>query len=446
MKTPLPKVLHPAAGWPMVYRVVQAAKHAGAFEVRVVVGFGESLVRAVVEPLGATCFKQENQWGTADAVKSAQVDTLEGWVVVLNGDHPLITAADIEGILERVRQGSAGVTVITAKVPRPGDLGRIVRHQGQLHSIVEAKDASAETLRIQEVNTGMYVVDAGLLKKLLPRIRNNNAKGEYYFTDIIALAREQGESVAAVEAPRHVAFGVNSQMELAQATRVLYRRKVRELMENGVIVLDPRTTYVESTVEVGPGTVIHPGVYLRGKTRIGSFCVLEPHVMVSDSVLADSVQVRASSYLEQAHVGSKSVVGPFARLRPGAELSDEVQIGNFVEVKKSKLGRGAKASHLAYLGDAEIGEGTNIGCGTITCNYATDKKKYRTVIGKNVFVGSDTQFVAPISVGDGAVIGSGSTITKDVPARALAVARGRQVIKENYVQPVAAGPETKAGE
>jgi bifunctional UDP-N-acetylglucosamine pyrophosphorylase/glucosamine-1-phosphate N-acetyltransferase len=433
MKTALPKVLHPVAGWPMIYRAVRAAKDAGANEVRVVVGYGESLVRNVVEPLGATCFKQHDQLGTADAVRSAQIENLDGWVVIMNGDHPLITSADLESLLQKVKATNHQLVVVSSIIKDPKDFGRIVRHKGQLRAIVEAKDASADTLKINEINAGLYIVHSSVLKTYLPKIKNHNAKGEFYLTDLIELSIQGGESVDALVAPKHVAFGVNSQAELARATRLLFRQKARELMDEGVVILDPATTYIESSVRVGPGTVLYPGVFLKGSTQIGPFCVLEPNVFINNSVVGESVQIRAGSYLEQAKVQNRCAVGPYARLRPDAELGEEVQIGNFVEIKKAKLGKGTKAAHLTYLGDAEIGENTNIGCGTITCNYAADRKKYKTTIGSNVFVGSDTQFIAPVTIGDNAVIGSGSTITKDVPAKALAVARGRQVVKENYV-------------
>ena len=231
-----------------------------------------------------------------------------------------------------------------------------------------------------------------------------------------------------------MAFGVNTQAELAQATKKVMREKMKQLLADGVIVIDPANTYVEPFVQVGPGSVLYPGCFLKGHTVIEAFCVIEPNVFMVDSRVGQSAQVRAGSYLEKAIVGNKSTVGPYARLRPGSILAEEVHIGNFVELKNTQMGARSKAGHLTYLGDAEIGEDTNIGCGTITCNYAVDKKKYKTKIGKNVFVGSDTQFVAPIEIGDNAVIGSGSTITKSVPDHALAVARGKQFIKEGYTK------------
>ncbi|MCB0350464.1 MAG: bifunctional UDP-N-acetylglucosamine diphosphorylase/glucosamine-1-phosphate N-acetyltransferase GlmU [Bdellovibrionales bacterium] len=433
MKSSLPKVLHPVAGSPMILRISDQAKAAGASEVRVVVGYGENLVRAVVEPSGATCFKQLEQKGTADAVLAAQPGTLEGPVLILNGDHPLIEAADIKRVFEDFKNGQGGITLVTAELKHPGSYGRIVRSNGELKAIVEAKDASADTLKIREVNTGIYMLDAELLNKLLPQISNANAQKEFYLTDIISLSIDNGIPVSTVTLKPHVAAGVNSQEELAMATKKLFRRKAKALMADGVLMLDPSTTYVEDRVQIGASSVLYPGVYIRGGTKLGSFCVVEPGSFLNNVICEDSVQIKAGCYLEDCVIKTKAVIGPYARLRPETEIGKEARVGNFVEMKKVKFGDGAKAGHLTYLGDAEIGDGTNIGCGTITCNYAADKKKYKTKIGKNVFVGSDTQFVAPISVGDDAVIGSGSTITKDVPAKALAVARGKQFVKENYV-------------
>ena len=434
MKSPLPKVLHPVAGVPMIKKAIDALRSAGCAETRVVVGHGEALVRRVIEPMGVSCHVQQNQWGTGDAVRAADPGSLAGDVMILNGDHPLVTSAMVATALARHRESGAAVSVLTSVLKNPGSFGRIVRQAGELRAIVEAADASRDTLRINEVNTGVYVASAETLADLLPRIQNHNAKKEFYLTDLIAVAQEAGERVAALPAPAAVAFGVNSQEELARATRILFARKCRELMAAGVLIIDPRTTYVEEEVEVGPGSVLYPGAYLRGKTRIGSCCVLEPNCYVAHSRIDDGVHVKAGSYIEETVLSARASVGPYARLRPGTEVGIEAHVGNFVEMKKTKFGARSKAGHLSYLGDATIGEDVNVGCGTITCNYAVDRGKYRTTIGDRVFIGSDTQFVAPIEVGDDAVIGSGSTITKDVPARALAVARGRQIIKENYAK------------
>jgi len=432
MNSPLPKVLHPVAGRPMIERVIRAVKQAEAQEVRVVIGSGGDLVRQAVEPLGTVCHKQERQLGTADAVRSAQVDSMKGEVVILNGDHPLMEAEDIIHFRKLFKESKCGVAVVTCELAEPGSFGRIVRQSGRLRAIVEAKDASHDTLKIKEVNTGIYIMKADVLQTLLPLIKSHNAQGEYYLTDIIQLAVDEGIAVDGLISDPRVALGVNTQLELARATQMAFQRKARRLLDSGVMMLQPDMVFCEDQVTVAPGTVLYPQVHLKGATKIGAMCVIEPGCMVNDSTLGDHVHVKAGCYLDGAKVAGNVDLGPYAHLRPGTEISEDCRVGNFVEMKKVKFGKGAKASHLTYLGDAEVGEGTNIGCGTITCNYAVDHKKYKTTIGKNVFVGSDTQFVAPVTVGDNAIIGSGSTITKDVPANALAVARGRQTTLENY--------------
>ena len=432
MKSPLPKVLHPVAGSPIIKKVIDAVKGAGAEEIRVVVGHGEVLVRKVLEPMGVTCHSQANQWGTADAVKAADIASLKGDVLILNGDHPLLEASDVAGILREFRESKSALSVVSVVMKKPGAFGRIVRHRGDLKAIVEAADASADTLKINEVNTGIYVVRADILQSYLPQIKNHNSKQEYYLTDIISLCLEGGEKVSAIKARVSVGFGVNTQVELAKATSLLFARKRQALMDAGVMMIDPSTVYVEDEVHVGMGSVIYPGVYLRGRTAIGTVCMIEPGCYLAHTLVEDGVHVKAYSYLENTVVRTRATVGPFSRLRPETEIGVEAHVGNFVEMKKTKFGARSKAGHLTYLGDATIGEDVNIGCGTITVNYAVDKKKYRTVIGDRTFVGSDVSIVAPIEIGADAVLAAGSTITKDVPAGALAIARGQQVVKENW--------------
>lgn len=432
MKSPLPKVLHPVAGRPMIDRVLRAVKQAGAGEIRLVVGHGQALVRAVVGSLGVICFEQKEQQGTAHAVRAGQIETIEGNVLILNGDHPLLEGRDLQEFVKIFHDEKLDLALVTATVKNPGELGRVVRHRGDLKAIVEVKDASADTLKIHEVNTGIYLIKAEVLKELLPKIKNHNLKKEYYLTDLLSLALEEGYKVQALTGKPHVAVGVNTQAELARATRFIFAKKIKELMDEGVMVLDPKCTYVEDSVTVGAGSVIYPQSFLRGNTKIGSYSVIEPHVFISECTIGDSVQIRAGSYLEKSKVHNKCVVGPYARLRPESEISEEVQIGNFVELKNARLGKKSKAAHLAYIGDAEIGEDCNIGCGTIFVNYLPNKEKHRTKVGNRVFVGSDVQMIAPLEIGDDAVLGAGSVITKDVPARALAVTRAKQVIKEDY--------------
>ncbi len=431
MKSPLPKVLHPVAGIPMISKIIANCKLAEFDEIRLVVGHGQNLVKNVVEPMGVQTFIQTQQLGTADAVKSASINEIEGDVVILNGDHPLITVDDLKNFVTDFREQKLDLAVVSVELENPNEFGRIVRHAGQLQAIVEAKDASSETLKIKEVNTGIYVVKADILKKYLPQIKNNNSKKEFYLTDLLSLAIENKHKVSAIcSKNKNVAHGVNNQIELAAATRIVFQMKNAQLLSAGVIIIDPTSTYIEDTVIIGSGTVIYPGVFIRGKTAIGAFCVIEPNAFISESVIDETVHIKAGSYLEQAIVHSNAKIGPYARLRPDTEIGESAQIGNFVELKKVKFGKNSKAGHLTYLGDAEIGNDVNIGCGTITCNYAADKKKYKTIIGDRVFVGSDSQFIAPVNVGADSIIASGSTITKDVPAEALAIARARQENKD----------------
>lgn len=432
MKSSLPKVLHPVAGRPMIERVIREAQRLNPEEIRVVVSPGTSLVVDTVQGLGCTVFYQREQKGTADAVRSAQPETMEANVLIINSDHPLIRYEDLKEIQEAFIEHELDLAVVTCELEKPGSYGRIVRQQGRVQAIVEAKDAGHDTLKIKEVNTGIYIVSAQILKDLLPQIKNNNAQNEFYLTDLVTLALEAGLSVDGIKTKPHMAQGVNDQKELAVASKDVFKRKANQLMENGVTVMDPDNTYIEESVEVGAGSVIYPNTFLRGKTVIGTHCVIEPGVWIENAMIASEVRVRFGSHIEGAKVSKNAEVGPYARLRPGSDIGEECKVGNFVEMKKVKFGKGSKASHLTYMGDAVVGEGVNIGCGVITCNLSTDGKKYNTEIGNNVFVGSDSQLVAPVKLGDNAIVASGSTITKDVPSSALAFGRARQVIKENY--------------
>lgn len=432
MNSPLPKVVHPVAGQPMIYRLVKETFSAGAQEIRVVVGFGADHVQKIVEPLGAGCFRQENQRGTGDAARSAAPQTMAGTLIILNGDHPLVTSQDIEKLIKGFDANESDLTVVTCELEEPGAFGRIVRHKGEIYGIVEAKDASHETLKIREVNTGIYITRAEVLEEYLPQLTSNNAQGEFYLTDLVGLLIGKGKKVSAIQAEPHLAFGVNTQRELADANKKVFLRKASELLEDGVVILDPTNTYIEDEVTIEPGTVVYPLVTIQGRSRIGAFCQIETGSVIKHSSLADGILVKAHSYIEKSSIGASSEIGPFAHLRPDSKVGESCKVGNFVELKKTELGDRSKAGHLAYLGDAIIGKDVNIGCGTITANYAVDRKKYVTRIGDGVFVGSDSQFVAPVEIGEGAVIACGSTITKNVPAKALAVARARQIVKENF--------------
>lgn len=436
MRSPLPKVLHPVAGQPMIARVVQTCRAAQVTEIRVVVGHGQSLVKNILEPLQIKTFVQVEQLGTAHAVQAAQLDSLTSDVLIMNGDHPLITDQDLKNFISDFKEQQLDLAVVSVELEHPGEFGRIIRDRSQqLVSIVEAKDASADTLKIKEVNTGIYVVKSEVLQKYIPRIQNNNAKKEFYLTDLIDLAlKDQLKVQALLSDNSDVAHGVNNQAELAAATQKVFAAKNKKLLESGVVMLNPATTYIEESVVIAAGSVIYPGVFIRGQTAIGAFTVVESNSFISDSVVGDSVHIKAGSYIEKTVIKSKASVGPYARLRPDTIIGEEAHVGNFVEMKKVSFGKGSKAGHLTYLGDAEIGEDVNIGCGTITCNYAADKKKYKTIIGDRVFVGSDTQLVAPVRVESDSLIASGTTVTKDVPSGALALSRAPQLNKEGYAK------------
>ncbi len=448
MKSPLPKVLHPIAGQPMILRILSHCLAADFDEARVVLGHGHHLVQSVLEPFASLVQKQlhiqlhqqAQQLGTANAVGTADIASLDGDVIIVNGDHPLITSEDLKNFVTDFRERKLDLAVISVNLENPKEFGRIIRQSGQLKAIVETKDASSETLKIKEVNTGIYVAKAEVLKKYLPLIKNENSKKEFYLTDLISLAIDGGKNVEAILCNNtKVAHGVNTQEELAAATAQVFKSKVNQLMHAGVIFIDASNAYIEESVTIGAGSVIYPGVFMRGKTAIGPFCVIEPNAFISDCIVEDGVQIKAGSYLEQSHIKSQAKVGPYARIRPDTVIGKSAQIGNFVELKKVNFGDHSKAGHLSYLGDADIGQNVNIGCGTITCNYAADRKKYKTKIGDRVFVGSDSQFVAPVEVGSDSIIASGSTITKNVPEGALAIARGRQENKEGLAKRFTAG-------
>ena len=300
MNSPLPKVLHPLAGEPMINRVIRALKLCGCEDLRAVVGYGENLLRQILEPKGVVCYTQREQKGTAHAIKFADIESLGDHVLIVNGDHPLISGGRLKQAYEHFIRSKSQLTVLTSTLDDPGSLGRIVRHKGLLKAIVEFSDASAETKKIREVNTGIYFTTKKLLDEYLPQIQPVNQQGEYYLTDLISLCLEKGERVESFQTDPSMAFGVNSQRQLALAGKALFRQKALSLMEKGVVIIDPENTYVEESVEVGPGSVLYPGAYLKGQTVLRSFCVVEPNAFIQDSILGQSVQVRAGSYLEKA--------------------------------------------------------------------------------------------------------------------------------------------------
>ena len=433
MGSSLPKSLHPVAGQPILARILIALKGAQVDEIRVVINEEhKNLIQPVAEAFKAQVFFQNKKLGTASAVISAGTSELKGAVLIINGDHPLISAKDIEKFIKIFKEESADLCVGSYVQKIPGDYGRIVRQGEKVIAIAEKDSLTHESKKITEINAGIYLAKAEWLINCLPQINNQNSKEEYYLTDIVSLSSAKGKKVIAVSVSEDSAFGVNTQRELAFATKKIFTRKLNYLMSQGVIIVDPLNTYVEETVQIGQGTVIYPGVYLKGKTSIGPFCAIETNSVIADSLIHELTLIRAGSYLESAEVRAKSVIGPYARLRPGTKIGEQCKVGNFVEMKKTNFGSRSKAGHLSYLGDAEVGEDVNIGCGTVTCNLGMDGKKYPTHIGDKVFIGSGTQLVAPVKIEDGSATGAGSVITKGVPAQALALERAPQKNIEDY--------------
>lgn len=425
MRSNRPKPMHEVAGKPMLQWVVDAARHAGCGRVLVVVGYQADVVKEAFADGDVEWVLQEEQLGTGHALAQAEAQIQEdATLLVLNGDVPGLRTETLERLAAAAEAGWGALAV--ADVDPPGALGRVLAQGDRLERIVEAADASPEQLSVTLVNSGLYAVRAPQVFDDLRRLDTDNAQGELYLTDAMGIAVQDGRPVELVRLEdREEALGINDRRELARLHRILIDRHLDALMRQGVTVLEPSRVTVEPTVKVGAETVIHPGVTLLGETEIGPDCEIHAGCWVKDSTLHARVLLRPHSVLEQAEVGDDCAVGPFARLRPGTELMPGALVGNFVETKKTRLGAGAKASHLTYLGDAEIGDGANIGAGVVTCNY-DGEKKHRTTVGAGAFVGSDSMLVAPVEIGDGAMTAAGSTITQDVPAGALAVGRARQ--------------------
>jgi bifunctional UDP-N-acetylglucosamine pyrophosphorylase/glucosamine-1-phosphate N-acetyltransferase len=435
MKSNLMKVLHPIAGKAMVGHVVDNAKAAGLDEIVVVVGYQRERVQ---EYLGdrVKYAVQEEQLGTGHAVLQAEpyLQGTDGHVLVLYGDNPFLGPDVIRRLLDRHIQTGAAATLLTAEVQNPFGLGRVLRDPatGLLHRIIEEKDATPEQKKIREIWPGVVVFRRAGLVDLLKRIDNQNAQKEYYLPRAIELLVEDGERVeVALEASEDEAIAPNNRVQLAEA-EARFRRRINERhMLNGVTIIDPTSTYIDEEVEIGRDTVIWPFTFIHGKTVIGEACKIGPSTTIHNSTIADRVRVE-QSVVEESVVGPDCRIGPMAHLRPGCELEAEVEVGNFAELKKAKVGRGVKCHHHSYLGDVSIGERTNIGAGVITSNY-NGIEKHRTEIGNDAFIGTNVNLVAPITIGDGAFVAAGSTATKDVPAGALFLERAEQVIKPDYV-------------
>jgi bifunctional UDP-N-acetylglucosamine pyrophosphorylase/glucosamine-1-phosphate N-acetyltransferase len=428
MKSNRAKVLHEIAGQPMLHYPLQAARQAGFERLHVVVGHQAAEVKIAIADTEVGFVKQPEQLGTGHALLCAADDLSDfsGTLLLLCGDVPLLRAETLRTLLDIHQNEKAAVTVLTAELDNPTGYGRIIRDNETVLRIVEEKDAAADEKLVAEINTGTYLFDAQFVFDALKGVGRENAQGEYYLTDVVAAAVTAGRTTRAVKLEDvDEAMGINDLRQLAEAAGFMRQRINQELMCSGVTMLDPATTYVDSGVEIASGTALYPNVMLRGKTTIGADCVVEMGVMVEDSRIADNVHLKAGSVIEDSDIGNDCKIGPMAHLRPGTQLAGDNKLGNFVETKKAVFGIGSQASHLTYVGDADVGKRVNIGCGTITCNY-DGVNKHKTIIEDDVFVGSDTQFIAPVRIGRNSLIAAGSTITKDVPADALALSRAEQ--------------------
>jgi bifunctional UDP-N-acetylglucosamine pyrophosphorylase / glucosamine-1-phosphate N-acetyltransferase len=427
MRSRVPKVLHLLGGRPLLDWPIALARRAGAGRIIVVIGRGSDAMRAYLGEAHADVetTTQAEPRGSGDAARTAarRIGRDPRPVLILCGDVPLVRAATIARL--RAARRRAPLAIVTCRPEDPRGYGRIVREGSRAVRVVEEKDATAAERRIGEANSGIYLADGRWLLEALRRLRPSKG-GEVYLTDLVGIAARQGR-VVTIEADADETIGVNDRADLARAEALLRARTVDALLRAGVTVRDPATTFVDPTVRIGADTELHPGVHIRGVTVIGGRCVIETGCVIADSRIEDDTHVLAHSVVRESRIGKGARVGPFAHLRPGSELGAGVHVGNFVETKKAHLGKGAKANHHAYLGDAQIGARSNIGAGTITCNY-DGLTKHPTVIEDDVFVGSDTQLIAPVRVGRGAYIGAGSTITRDVPAGALALTRTPQKV------------------
>ncbi len=413
MKSRRPKVLHEICGQSLLGHVVQTLQRCEIADVRVVVN---PELHEHAEALGLRTVVQEPQLGTGHAVQLALDDLPKDGVAVLivSADMPLVPAQLLRDVVEAQRTEKAALALVTARVPLPSFFGRIIREGASLSRIVEQRDATAEQLKIDEVNAGIYCFDQAALRLVIAGLKTNNAQGELYLTDCIAALVREGARIVTVEAKDHRdVMGINNRVELAAARTILQARILERHMLDGVTIVDPASTYVDAAVTIAPDTTIHPQTHLAGRSSIGRGCIIGPNSLIANSSIGDRAEV-VQSQVKDSIVGEGVTVGPFAHLRGSTVVEQDARVGNFVEMKNTRLGRGAKASHLSYLGDAEIGEKTNIGAGTITCNY-DGKKKHKTKIGKGVFIGSNSSLRAPIEIGDNAVTGAGSVVLHDVP-------------------------------
>ena len=444
MKSDLPKVLHKVAGISMLEHVFRSVSAIDPEKTVTVVGHKAELVEQVLA--GQTDFvRQTEQLGTGHAVMMAEpvLENLTGQTLVIAGDTPLITGESLKNLIDFHINHKNVATILTAEADNPFGYGRIVRNQhDEVLKIVEQKDASDFEQQIKEINTGTYVFDNARLFEALKNINTNNAQGEYYITDVIGIFRENGEKVGAYTLKDFdESLGVNDRVALATAEGVMRRRINQQHMVNGVSFVNPHATYIDVDVEIAPEVQVEANVTLKGQTKIGAETILTNGTYIVDSVIGERTVI-TNSMIEESSVADGVTVGPYAHIRPGSSLAKDVHVGNFVEVKGSSIGENTKAGHLTYIGNSEVGANVNFGAGTITVNY-DGQKKYKTVIGDNVFVGSNSTIIAPVELGDNSLVGAGSTITKDVPADAIALGRGRQINKEDYAKRLPHHPQNK---
>lgn len=435
MKSALPKVMHPLAGKPMLQHVIDTANQLSNIALHVVIGHGADRVTQQLTHQAVTIAMQEQQLGTGHAVAQAlPACQSDGVVLILYGDVPLIQATTLQALLQQAQQGHLGL--LTVVLQDPSGYGRIVRNDVRdVVAIVEHKDANEQQRQIAEVNTGIMAVPSELLNSWLPQLSSENAQGEYYLTDIIAMAAEEGVRISAIQpATEQEVQGVNNRQQLAELERWYQLQEANRLMTAGVTLHDPARVDVRGRLTVGQDVVIDINCVFEGEVTLADGVVIGPHCVIRNSSIEQGTLIEAHSLIDGAKIGSNAVIGPFARIRPGTELADQTKIGNFVETKKAVIGKGSKVNHLSYIGDAQIGENSNIGAGTITCNYDGVNKSL-TEIGDGAFIGSNTSLVAPVKIGHQATIAAGSTITKDIPDGQLAVARAQQKLVSHWKRP-----------
>lgn len=434
IKSNLPKVLHKVCGKEMVNHVIDTMRTAKIDDINVIIGKGAELVKNSTMSRNVSYSLQEEQLGTGHAVKCA-IEFLKdkkGIVGIFAGDAPLIKSDTIEELFDTHIKNNNSATLVTSIVSDPTGYGRVVRSGDEVIKIVEHKDCNEEELKINEMNAAIYCFDIESLLSSLEKLSDNNSQGEYYLTDVIGILKEEGKKVGALSIDYEETIGVNSRVQLAEAEEVLRNRINKKHMENGVTLIDPKSIYIGSDVEIGKDTIIYPGNVIEGNSKIGEEVILYPNSRISNSIISNNVEIQSSVIID-SEIGEKTTVGPFAYIRPQSIIGKNARIGDFVEIKKSTIGNNTKVSHLTYIGDAEVGEGCNFGCGTVVVNY-DGKNKHKTTIGNNSFIGCNTNLVSPVNVGDNSYIAAGSTITNDVNDSELAIARAKQRNIQGWVE------------